>query len=54
MLLAALSPTAYAAFIFVGFLVGAFGHLIESKPTVAAGIGLVLLATVLFQVRVAP
>jgi len=37
----------FIALFAVGFIVGVFGHLISSKPTIATGVGLVFLATVL-------
>ena len=39
-------PKAYLALLLVGFLVGAFGHVIKSRATVAAGILMIFLATV--------
>jgi hypothetical protein len=49
MLLAAFepSPLPFAALMGLGFLVGAAGHLYKSPATVAVGIGIVFLATLL-------
>lgn len=42
-----LSPRGYIVLMGLGFLIGTFGHVIRSKPVVAAGITLIFLATVL-------
>jgi hypothetical protein len=42
-----LSPRAYIALMGIGFLVGTAGHIVRSKPIVAAGILMIFLATVL-------
>ena len=42
-----LSPRAYIALMGLGFLVGTTGHVVRSKPLVAAGIAMIFLATVL-------
>lgn len=42
-----LSPRAYIALMGLGFLVGTAGHIVRSKPMVAAGIVMIFLATVL-------
>jgi hypothetical protein len=42
-----LSPRAYIALMGMGFLVGTAGHVVRSKPVVAAGILMIFLATVL-------
>lgn len=42
-----LSPGAYIALMGIGFLVGTAGHVIQSKPMVAAGVVMIFLATVL-------
>jgi hypothetical protein len=42
-----LSPRAYIALMGIGFLVGTAGHIVRSKPLVAAGITMIFLATVL-------
>jgi hypothetical protein len=42
-----LSPRAYIALMGIGFLVGTFGHIIRSKPVIAAGLTMIFLATVL-------
>jgi hypothetical protein len=41
------SPRAYIALMGIGFIVGTAGHVIKSKPVVAAGILMIFLATVL-------
>ncbi len=40
-------PTAYLVLMLVGFLVGAAGHVYESRTVVAVGIAMIFLATVL-------
>jgi hypothetical protein len=42
-----LSPKAYIALMGIGFIVGVSGHVVRSKPLVAAGILMIFLATVL-------
>jgi hypothetical protein len=42
-----LSPRAYIALMGLGFLVGTAGHIVRSKPLIAAGIAMIFLATVL-------
>lgn len=42
-----LSPRAYIALMGIGFLVGTAGHIVKSKPIVAAGILMIFLATFL-------
>jgi hypothetical protein len=42
-----LSPRAYIALMGIGFIVGTAGHVVKSKPIVAAGILMIFLATVL-------
>jgi hypothetical protein len=42
-----LSPRAYIALMGIGFLVGVSGHVVRSKPLIAAGILMVFLATFL-------
>jgi hypothetical protein len=42
-----LSPRAYIALMGLGFVVGTAGHIVRSKPVVAAGILMIFLATVL-------
>jgi hypothetical protein len=42
-----LSPRAYIALMGIGFLVGTAGHVVRSKPLIAAGIVMIFLATVL-------
>jgi hypothetical protein len=41
------SPRAYIALMGIGFIVGTAGHVIKSKPVVAAGVLMIFLATVL-------
>ena len=40
------SPTIFIVLMFLGFLIGTFGHIIKSRGTVAVGVGLIFLATV--------
>jgi len=47
------SPTFFVVLLGVGFLVGVFGHIVESKTLVALGIGMVFSATVALPVLVA-
>ena len=47
------SPSFFLVLLGAGFLVGIFGHIIESKTLVALGIGLVFSATVALPVVVA-
>jgi hypothetical protein len=42
-----LSPRAYIALMGVGFIVGTAGHVVRSKPIIAAGLLMIFLATVL-------
>jgi hypothetical protein len=42
-----LSPRGYIALMGLGFVVGTAGHVVRSKPIVAAGILMIFLATVL-------
>ncbi|MEA2495101.1 MAG: hypothetical protein QOJ29_3012 [Thermoleophilaceae bacterium] len=42
-----LSPRAYIALMGIGFLVGTAGHVVRSKPMIAAGVLMIFLATVL-------
>jgi hypothetical protein len=42
-----LSPRAYITLMGIGFVVGTFGHIIRSKPLIAAGVTMIFLATVL-------
>jgi hypothetical protein len=42
-----LSPRAYIALMGVGFVVGTAGHIVRSKPIIAAGLLMIFLATVL-------
>jgi hypothetical protein len=44
------SPSLLLALLGLGFLVGATGHLIKSRPLVAAGIAMIFLATVLLPI----
>ena len=41
------SPVPFVLLMFLGFLVGAVGHLYQSPATVATGIGLIFIATLL-------
>ena len=47
------SPTFFVVVLLLGFLIGAFGHLVKSRTLVALGIGLVFSATVALPVVVA-
>lgn len=40
--------TPYLVLTLVGFAVGVFGHLARSKPTIALGIALIMIASVAF------
>jgi hypothetical protein len=42
-----ISPRAYIALMGIGFIVGTAGHVVRSKPMVAAGVLMIFLATVL-------
>jgi hypothetical protein len=44
------SPSLFIALFGVGFLIGAVGHLVKSRALVAAGVLLVLVATILLPV----
>ena len=44
------SPNAVITIFGVGFLLGIFGHLFKSKTMVAAGIGLIFLATMFLPI----
>jgi hypothetical protein len=39
------NPTPYIVLMFVGFVIGVFGHLAKSKTLIALGIGFIFLAT---------
>jgi hypothetical protein len=39
------SPTIFIVLMFLGFLIGTFGHIIKSRTTVAIGVALIFLAT---------
>ena len=41
------SPTTFIVIFGLGFLIGAFGHLVKSRTLVAIGVAMVFLATVL-------
>jgi hypothetical protein len=47
------SPTFFVVVLLLGFLIGAFGHLVKSRTLVALGIGLVFAATVALPVVLA-
>jgi hypothetical protein len=47
------SPGFYIALMALGFLIGAFGHLIESKTVIAAGLLMIFTATVLLPFGIA-
>jgi hypothetical protein len=40
------SPTIFIVLMFLGFVIGTFGHIIKSRLTVGVGVGLIFLATV--------
>ena len=40
------SPTAFIVLMGLGFVVGVFGHIVKSKPMIAAGVLMIFLATV--------
>jgi len=44
------SPWPYIALMLAGFAVGIAGHVIRSKATVATGIGMIFIATVLLPI----
>jgi hypothetical protein len=46
------SPSFLVALLGFGFLVGAIGHVIKSRPLVVAGIAMIFLATVLLPIAV--
>ncbi|MBA2516659.1 MAG: hypothetical protein H0V22_04990 [Solirubrobacterales bacterium] len=46
------SPEPFVALMFLGFLIGTAGHVYRSKATVAAGIGLIFLATLLLPLGI--
>jgi hypothetical protein len=47
------SPSFFVVLLLVGFVIGAFGHIVKSKTLVAAGIALVFAATVALPVALA-
>lgn len=47
------SPGFYIALMATGFLVGAFGHLIESKTLIGAGLLMIFTSTVLLPLGLA-
>jgi hypothetical protein len=40
------SPTIFIVLMFLGFVIGTFGHIIKARVTVGVGVGLIFLATV--------
>jgi hypothetical protein len=46
------SPTPFLVLMLVGFLVGTAGHVFRSRATIVAGIGMILLATVLLPLGI--
>ncbi len=46
------SPTIFIVLMFLGFLIGTFGHIIKSRVTVAVGVGLIFIATVALPLAV--
>jgi hypothetical protein len=46
-------PKAYLVLMLVGFVVGAAGHVVQSKAVVALGIAMIFLATVLLPIGLA-
>ena len=47
-----MNPRAYIALMGLGFLVGTAGHVVKSKPMIAAGVIMIFLATVLLPLGV--
>ena len=50
LVLATVSPTLLLALMGLGFLTGILGHLAQSRPLIALGVGLVFAATVLLPI----
>ena len=46
------SPVPFIALMAIGFVVGVAGHVYGSRPVIATGIGLVLIATLLLPLAV--
>jgi len=46
------SPVPFVVLMALGFLVGVTGHVYRSRPMIATGIGLVLIATLLLPLAV--
>lgn len=46
------SPAPFIALMALGFLIGVGGHVIRSRPLIATGIGLILIATVLLPLAI--
>ena len=46
------SPVPFVGLMALGFLVGVTGHVYRSRPMIATGIGLVLIATLLLPLAV--
>jgi hypothetical protein len=44
------SPSLLLALLGLGFLIGIVGHLAQSRPLIALGVGLVFLSTVLLPI----
>ena len=47
-----LNPRGYIALMGLGFLVGTAGHIVKSKPMIAAGVIMIFLATVLLPLGI--
>ena len=47
------SPLPFIGLMFLGFLVGAIGHVYKSKGAIATGIGMIFLATLLLPLGLA-
>lgn len=47
-----MNPRGYIALMGLGFLVGTAGHVVKSKPMIAAGVIMIFLATVLLPLGV--
>jgi hypothetical protein len=44
------APGPFIALMILGFVVGIFGHVIRSTPTIAVGIAMIFLATLLLPI----
>jgi hypothetical protein len=46
----AVSPTLFIALFALGFVIGTLGHLVKSRALVAAGVSIVLVATIVLPI----